>query len=190
MADLNTVELFKYARLYLGPDNWDFIRSTTEKELALFKKVKLNMSSSYFVKGNKEILNKFKAFYLTRCLKNRPLFTQCSIYEYAEGMSSADKDEFGLNVSKDLLFLYMHEHIFSLGNSRLWLTETIINKVADRNRVGLITIILSEISVSEFEKCGEMKVVNLGGATISESTEEALKSISKEGSITKKGNYS
>ena len=136
------------------------------------------------------MLKKFKAFYLTRCLKKRPLFTQCSLYEYAEGMSSADRDEFGLNVSKDLLFLYMHQHIFTIGKSRAWLTETVINKIADRNRVGLVTIILSELEVSEFENCGEMKIINLGNFIKAIKAEEALKEIKPEGNSKKFENYS
>lgn len=177
MADLNTVELFKYARLYLGSNNWEEIRKTSKKELKLFQDTNISLDSSYFVCGNTSLLRKFKAFYLTRCLKKRPLYTECSLYEYAEGFSSIDKDEFGLNVSKDLLFLYMHEHIFTLGNSRTWLTETVINKIADRNRVGLITIILSELDMPEFENCGEMRVIKLGASISQATVQEALNDV-------------
>ena len=177
--DDETVDLFKQVRRYLGPDNWEVMRSTSESELLLFKKFDIDVDKSYYVKGNKSILGKFKSFYLTRCLKKHPIYYTCSLYEYAEGLSSADKDEFGLNVSKDLLFLYMHEHQPSLGNSRIWLTETVIGRVADRNRKGLVTVILSEIGVSEFEKCGEMEVIDLGGSIISSKVAEACKEISR-----------
>lgn len=163
MTDTNSTELFKYARLYLGMENWEFMKKTTPTELKMFQDTNVDIESSYFVKGNELILKKFKAFYLTRCLKKRPLYTQCSIYDYADGLSSADKDEFGLNVSKDLLFLYMHCHMTDLGRSRQWLTSTVVNKVADRNRIGLVTVILSEVNVPEFEDCGELKVVDFGG---------------------------
>lgn len=170
------IELFKYARLYLGVDNWKTMKETSSEELALFKQVNMSLNKSYFIMGNRKLLEKFKAFYLTRCLKKRPLYTQCSLYEYADGMSSADKDEFGLNVSKELLFLFMHEHVPSLGNSRKWLTETIINKVADRNIKGLVTIILSEVEVEEFEKCGELEVIDFQESIRSKNTVEILQS--------------
>ena len=160
MDDKKT-ELLKHIKRYLGEDNWSLIRETTKAEHSLFQKIKLDINKSYFILGNRKTLEKFKAFYLTRCLKKRPLYTSCSLYEYAEGVTSTDKDEFGLNVFKELLFLYMHEHMSTLGNSRIWLTETVINKIADRNIKGLVTIVLSEIDVKEFEDCGEMEVVNL-----------------------------
>ncbi len=187
MSDTNVVDLFKYARLYLGPDNWEFIRKTSKEELLIFQSIDLNTSDSYFVKGNNSLLNKFKAFYLTRCLKKKPLYTQCSIYEYADGVCSADKDEFGLGVAKDLLFLYMHEHISSIGNSRKWLTETVVNRIADRNRIGLVTVILSETKVPEFEECGELKIIDLSSAQTSSS--KANMENYKGGNTFLKGNY-
>lgn len=183
MADTNNTELFKYLRLYLGQDSWNLLRKITPKELKMFQKVDINTDISYFVKGNQDILMKFKAFYLTRCVKKKSLYTQCSIYDYAEGFSTADNDEFGLSVSKDLLFLYMHCHITDLGRSRQWLTSTVINKIADRNRIGLVTVLLSEISVSEFETCGEMKVVDFGAIA----TADILENMDTGGSSTSKG---
>ena len=177
--DDEKVELFKQIRLYLGTDNWEKMKETSESELLLFKKFDININKSYYVKGNQDILNKFKSFYLTRCLKKHPLYTTCSLYEYAEGMTSADKDEYGLSVSKDLLFLYMHKHGSFLGNSRVWLTETVINRIADRNRKGLVTVILSEMSMTEFEDCGEMDIIDLGGSIVSSRVAEACKEVNK-----------
>lgn len=168
------INLAKSLKTFLGPDDWKELTKTTEYEFSLFKKVEFDVRKSYFVRGNRNLLGKFKSFFLTRCLKWHPMYTGCSLYEYAEGVSSPDKDEFGLTISKELLFLYMHEHMSTLGNSRIWLTETIINKVADRNRKGLVTVILSEIDVEEFERCGEMGVINLLEGNQVMKTSEAL----------------
>ena len=189
MTDAKLIELCKYVRLYLGPDNWAAIKATTEKEHLLFQKHDLIPHTSYFVKGKRDLLNKFKAFFLTRCLKERPLYVQCSFYEYVEGLSSADKDEFGLNVSKDLLFLYLHKHMYEVGRSRQWFVESAINRIADRNRAGLVTVILSEIGVPEIEECGEMKVINLGGAQSLETVKEILEEDNSEDNPSRYRNY-
>jgi len=180
------LELFKFTRRYLGKENWEFVKKTTKAELALFQKVDIDLSKSYFLLGNQEILSKFKAFYLTRCLKKRPLYTSCSMYEYARELSSGVKDEYGLNVDQDLLFLYLHKHMWSLGNSETWLMETTLNKVADRNRDGLTTIILSETRAPLLENSGELVVVNLSGVINSKTKEEICKGIvNGQGNISK-----
>ena len=46
------LELFKFARLYLGQTNWENLRKTTQSELALFQKFPLSMKQSYIVYGN------------------------------------------------------------------------------------------------------------------------------------------
>ena len=164
MVESDKKELFKYVRLYLGPDNWDLMKKTSQAELALFQKFELDMTSSYFVIGDKNLLNKFRAFYLTRCLKARPLYSQSSLYEYFENSVRVEKDEYGLNVSKDLLFLYMHEHPVDFGKTMDFVAANVINRIADRNRKGLVTIILSELNVPEFEKCNEFEIINLNRA--------------------------
>lgn len=171
------LELFKFARLYLGQSNWEYLKKTTEGELALFQKQPINLKQSYIVYGNRDLLNKFKAFYLTRCLKTRPLYMQCYITEYANELTSGTKDDYGLNVDQDLIFLYIHSHsISTLGRSETWLTETTLNKVASRNRDGLTTVILSEIRVPSLEVPSELEVINLSEVAITETKQEALKS--------------
>lgn len=170
------IELFKFARLYLGTENWKYAKDTSESELSLFKKFSINLKNSYIVYGSKDLLHKFKAFYLTRCLKERPLYMQCFITDYANELMINTKDDYGLNVDQDLIFLYIHEHsISSLGRSETWLTETVLNKVASRNRDGLVTIILSEIKVPSLEVPNELEVINLSGVALNETKKEALK---------------
>lgn len=169
------LELFKFARLYLGQSNWEYMQNTSDGELQLFKKFPINLKQSYIVYGNKDLLNKFKAFYLTRCLKSRPLYTQCFITDYANELTSGTKDEYGLNVDQDLVFLYIHKHsVSTLGRSETWLTETILNKVASRNRDGLVTIILSEVKVPSMEDSSEIEVINLSEVHVKEGMKTIL----------------
>ena len=171
------LELFKFARLYLGHDNWESLKKTTDSELSLFQKYPVDLNKSYIVYGTRDLLNKFKAFYLTRCLKTRPLYMQCFVTDYANELTTGTKDEYGLNVDQDLVFLYIHKHsISTLGRSETWLTETILNKVASRNRDGLVTIILSEIKAPSLEDTVELGVINLSEVIVTETKKEALKS--------------
>lgn len=169
------LELFKFARLYLGQVNWENLRKTTDKELALFQKTPIDLKKSYIVYGNKDLLNKFKSFYLTRCLKTRPLYMQCFITDYASELTTGTKDDYGLNVDQDLIFLYIHKHsISTLGRSETWLTETVLNKVASRNRDGLVTVILSETRVPLLEDSAEIEVINLSEVVTKETVRTIL----------------
>jgi hypothetical protein len=185
------LELFKFARLYLGQANWEWMQKTSKSELDLFQKTPIDLKKSYIVYGSKDLLSKFKAFYLTRCLKTRPLYMQCFISDYANELMTSTKDDYGLNVDQDLIFLYIHEHsISSLGRSETWLTETILNKVASRNRDGLITIILSEIKVPSLADSSELEVINLSGVLVKETVKTILakeKFVNGEGGSSKTG---
>lgn len=184
------LELFKFTRLYLGQNNWEFLKKITKGELQLFQKFPIDLNKSYIVYGNEELLNKFKAFYLTRCVKKRPLYSQYFILEYASTLSTNTKDEYGLNVDQDLIFLYRHNHMQTLGNSETWLLETILNKVAERNREGLVTVILSEQRMSFLEESKEFEVINLSEVITNKTLKEALETIkadednSSEGTLT------
>ena len=100
---------------------------------------------------------------------------QCYIDEYATALTSSTKDEYGLNIDQDLIFLYIHEYSVSkIGRSEAWLTEAILNKVASRNRDGLVTIILSEVKVQPLAESPELEVINLSGVVIRESVRTIL----------------
>ena len=175
------IELFKFIRLYLGEENWDFLKKTSESELALFKKYPMDLTKSYIIFGSENLLNKFRAFYLTRCIKTRPIYSQYSMHRYAEELSSDTKDEYGLNVDQDLIFLYLHQYnIPSFGNAEKWLMETTLNKVADRNRDGLITIILSEVKAPMLSSSGELKVINLSKTVAAATQREAAEKVIEE----------
>ena len=182
------LELFKFTRLYLGQSNWEYMQNSSEGELKLFKKFPINLKCSYIVYGNKDLLNKFKAFYLTRCLKSRPLYAQFFITDYANELMSNTKDEYGLNIDQDLIFLYIHRHsVSTLGRSETWLTETILNKVSSRNRDGLVTIILSEVKVPLLEDSSEIEVINLSEVHIKEGMRTILNRDFANGEGTSKG---
>ena len=154
-------DLHKQVRLYLGKSNWDYIAKTTEAEKALFKKQNIDLSKSYIVYGTRSLLLKFKTFYLTRCVKTKPLYMQCYADDYASALSSKTPDDFGLNVDQELIFLYIHEYSISeIGNSGAWLASTILNKVASRSRDGLVTIILSEWKVPSLAQSPELNVID------------------------------
>jgi hypothetical protein len=68
-----------------------------------------------------------------------------------------------------------------------WLVETVLNKVANRNRDGLTTVILSEINMPTLESSGELVVINLSGAVVSNRKEYVLKKIKTEGTSNSSG---
>lgn len=171
----DNLELLKFTRLYLGQTNWELIKRTSEGELKLFQKFPIDLSKSYIVLGTEDLLNKYRAFFLTRCLKKRPLYAQYSMHDYASELSSPIKDDGGLNVDMDLIFLYRHRHLLALGRSEEWLEETVLNKVANRNRDGLVTVILSEVHMPALEHSEEMKIIDFLGVVTNERKEQVLK---------------
>lgn len=185
----NDLELFKFARLYLGQANWDLVKKTSQKELEMFKKKPVDANTSYLVYGNKDLLSKFRAFYLTRCLKKRPLYEQYLMYDYATELCTNTRDEYGINVDLDLVFLYRHKHLLEIGRSEDWLIETILNKVANRNRDGLVTVILSEVHMSALETCGELKVINLVSMVANKNKSKVLNNVSTDLKSNVSGDY-
>ena len=186
----DNLELIKFIRLYLGQTNWEYAKKTSDDDLKLFQKYSKDIEKldrSYLVLGTEELLKKFKAFFLTRCIKKRPLYAQYSMYDYATELSSVTKDDGGLNVDMDLVFLYRHKHQMVTDKAEDWLVETVLNKVANRNRDGLVTVILSEISMPTLETSGELEVVNLSGVAMSNRKEDVLKRIKSEGTSSSSG---
>lgn len=185
------VELLEQVKEFIGEENREILKKISGKEKELFIKSPIDIDKSYIVYGNRELLKKFKAFYLTRCVKKKPRYSQYFILEYAETLSGNTKDEFGLGVDKELIFLYRHEHMQTLGNSEIWLLETILNKVAERNRDGFVTIILSEQRMPYLEKSGELEIINLSKVIVHENIQMALqKKVTVTSSETSKGSVS
>ena len=167
---------------FLGDYYWALYQKIklNKKEFELFKKFPIDVNKSYLVYGNTDLLEKFKAFYLTRCTKKRPRYAQFFIREYAETLSGNTKDEFGLGVDFELLFIYRHNHMQTIGNSELWLCETVLNKIAERNRDGYVTIVLSEQRMPILEDCGELEVINLSKVVLNKTIQEVAQEMASK----------
>lgn len=176
---MQDLELVKFIKDFVGDEGWSYMKGTSKEELALFKKHKIDLKKSYLVYGSPELLEKFNVFYLTRCIKNRPYYKRYYMDTYASALSSANNSE-DIMVDVDLLFLYKNNHSYSFGNSDAWLVETILNKVSNRNRDGLVTVILSEIALPDLENSGEFKVLNLSGITASLKKNEAIAEVASQ----------
>lgn len=172
---------------YLGEDNLKLIKSLTKEELTKFKNYKISPNQSYFVKGNKEKLDKFMAYFLTKCVYNRPSYMKIMLKEYVEGyLDRHDEGTFLLGADKQLLFLYLHKEVSGIGNTDAWIGTSTLDKVANRNRKGLITVILSERAFDILEESSEFKVIQLGGASTTKSVERVAKSIADQNAIVEK----
>ena len=167
---------------FLGDYYWALYQKIklNKKEFELFKKFPIDVNKSYLVYGSTDLLEKFKAFYLTRCTKKRPRYAQFFIREYAETLSGNTKDEFGLGVDFELLFIYRHNHMQTIGNSELWLCETVLNKIAERNRDGYVTILLSEQRMPILEDCGELEVINLSKVVLNKTIQEVAQEMASK----------
>ena len=171
-------ELTKQILLYLGKENAKWLLERTEKEKKLLNGLNLNLKKSYIVYGNKDILSKFKAHYLAINVKSHCTYGQYYVDEYVNSITSPTKDDYGLNIDQDLVFIYVHEYsISTIGNTELWITGVILNKVANRNRSGLVTIILSEARIPLLDKSSELEVINLSKVVKMETIQEAAKEI-------------
>lgn len=164
--------------LYMGEDNIKHLKSMTEKELTLFKSFKIDVTKSYLVKGSENLLWKFKAFFTAHCAYERLSYATFMLKEYASLLQNSSTDEaFLASSERELLFLYLHSGQSGVGNTEEWMCSTILDRVANRNRKGLITIILSERNIPLLEKAkSEFDVINLGGASVIKKLEEAAKS--------------
>lgn len=175
---------------YLGKTRTLILDILTEKEWETFKALKINPKRSYFVKGNKPILKKFEAYFLFLCAYNKPLYKNYLFEDYAKLISTSntvsnnnsnvndDLDEVGID--RELVILYMHDVQMGLGNTTGWLTVTVLDKIANRNRQGSVTLVLSERDFVAFQDTSELKYIDLGGATIVAKASEIAESIGKK----------
>lgn len=174
---------------YLGEYDWNiYSNEISKKEFKFFKEFPINVLKSYLVlgKNNHKLLDKFKAYYLTRRYseireKNLKRSTpyEFDMLSYAKVLSSNTKEEYDLadTSQAELVFLYRHAHSSISEYSEAWLQNTILNKVAERNRDGLVTIILSEQHMLTLENSGEFEVINLSKVKQNQAIREALKGV-------------
>lgn len=154
---------------YLGEKEKAILATLTPPVLKLFMSKKIKLDKSYYVKGTRSLLNKFKAFYLATCLKetNRPKYSLQMISDRAQMLSGGAVEELGAD---EVLFLYAHKVGKDLGKSEEWLAKTIINDVANRNRKGYVTIVLTERDIDLIRDCGELTPIYLRLTKVNKNT--------------------
>ncbi len=145
---------------YLGETEKAVLKTLTSPILKLFMSKRLKLNTSYYVRGTKDLLAKFKAFYLATCLKetNRPKYSLQMITDRAQMLFDGSPEDLGAD---EVLFLYAHKNDRDIGKTEEWLSKTIINDIANRNRKGYVTIILSERDLEAIKSCGELVTINL-----------------------------
>lgn len=154
--------------IYVGEENLKVLRNITKKEYELLQSLNLNSTSSYFVKGSRNQLKMFKAFFIAKCAYERYSYAECQLKEYIEGLQDREDDfSFLTGVERELLFLYLHKESSGIGNTDNWLATTALDKITSRNRKGLITVLLSERDFPIVEESDEVKVIDMGGAVMS-----------------------
>ena len=165
---------------YLGEKEKSVLRTIDKETLKLFKNKHIIPNTSYYVRGFKAILEQFKAYYLVNCLKEeiRPKYGLHMITEWASLLSSTSMDDYGAD---DVLFLYAHKNDIDIGKSEEWLAKTIINDVANRNRKGYATVILTERDLPLIKTCGELTPITLS-KTIRGATQTEEKQSGEKGS--------
>lgn len=138
----------------------------TPKELAMAFStvVEPDTTKSYFVYGaNKDILYKFAAFFTINCNRNFNMYFVKELTEKLKSPSSYNGEDESMSFyNNNLLILYNHKHITAMGAQQDLYYSTVINRVVERNRRNLPTLVLSEIKEPRYEECGEFEVVNLG----------------------------
>ena len=166
---------------YLGRKRTKVLDNLSQEDWEKLKNLEVSPTKSYFIKGSRSSLKKFEAYFLFLCAYNKPLYHKYLITEYAERLSKPATDALDdlIGVDKELIILYMHNVQVGVGNSVNWLVTTVLNKVANRNREGNVTIILSERDFIPFQDSKELINIDLGGATRSVQVEDALKNDSQ-----------
>ena len=170
-------ELIGSFEQYLGEKNLKNLRKVTPKERALYESLLPSVDKSYLVKGKSSSLKKFKAYFLARCFGKRYESATFMLKDYIEGLTDKDDDLFFSSSDKELLFLYIHGESSGWGNTDNWIASTTIDKVANRRRKGLKTVILSERDFPLLENTKELRIINLGGAEKAQKAEEVAQKI-------------
>ena len=176
--------------IYLGEDNLKALKSITPAEYKKFKSFNLNSSNSYFVKGSREALIKFRAFFIALCSYERYSYSTFMLRDYIEGLAEKNDDySFLVGAERELLFLYLHGESSGIGNTETWLASITVDKIANRKRKGLVTIVLSERSFPIIESSEDVEVINLISIKVSKSRNLSESTYRKNNEF-KKGSYS
>lgn len=124
--------------------------------------VETKTRKSYFVYSPSETqLMKFAAYYLAKC--GAIVFREYFVRELASLLVDGDPmdDNSSIYVMEDLLILYNHRNNNYLGKSEDFVYGQVINKVTERNRLRLPTLILSEVKDEKYINSGEFEEITL-----------------------------
>ena len=127
---VNKKEIEDSIDVYLGQQK-EVLKTIDFPTLKMFIKAKIELNTSYFVKGDYKILNQFRAYYLANSAKGKERLKYGSkmISEYASILSSDNKDDLGVD---EVLFIYAHKDNVDIGNTDNWLNQTILNEIVNR----------------------------------------------------------
>ena len=165
---------------YLGETNLKYLKSITKEEYEIFTNLKVNTKRSYFVKGTPKLLKKFRAYFIALCSIQRYSYSTVMLKEYVVGLADKDDDVTMMGV-EELLFMYLHGETSGVGGTDAWIGATAVDRIANRKRKGLVTVVLSERSFPYIEGSKEVKVIDLGGASKTVTVEDAVQVVkSKE----------
>jgi hypothetical protein len=134
--------------------------------------------TAYFIKGAPSMLKKFKAFFITRCVKERYDYSSMMLKDYIEGITDKNEDElFIAGIGRSLIFLYLHGEVAGIGNTDNWMGAAALDRMVNRKREGLITVLLSERNFPQIEGSEEVTKIDLGGALAAIRAENAIQNI-------------
>ena len=165
-------------REYLGDDNCKILKSITLEEYNMFTSFKASPTKSYFVKGIASKLKKFQVYFIALCSQKRYSYSTFMMKDYVSGLAERTDDlTFLMGADKELLFLYLHGETSGIGNTDAWLGYSALDKIANRNRKGLVTVVLSERDFPLLEGSNELENLNLGGAVTAQTVEVAVSKV-------------
>lgn len=163
---------------YVGEKVKKILQRTTLKQMKLFESLVSSTRGAYFVKGSRKMLRRFQAYFIAKCASKAYSYATFMLKEFVEGYTeNSDDDAFVAGRGKDLLFLYLHREAAGTGNTDTWMGKTALDKITNRKRKGLVTVVLSEREFPVLEGSKELKVLDLGGAEKAVDTEAAIAKI-------------
>ena len=166
---------------YVGSKVKEVLNKTTLKQMKFFDSKIGDIKEAYFVKGAKDLLDKFQAYFIAKCAPKAYSYSTFMLKDFLSGLANNIGDElFVAGTGKDVLFLYLHGEISGIGNTDNWISTSTVDVAANRTRKGLVTVILSEREFPSMENSKEFKVISLGGAEKAKEVQEVLEKINSE----------
>ena len=154
----------------------NYLRKLTPKEHDFFRSldVDFRINKAYLALGDRDILHKFRAFCISRCVKLRYGYKQYSLSDYI----SLIKDNFEYDDSsgqdKELTFIYCNKQS-DYEKFENWMFITLISNLAYRNEKGLPTVVLSERDIKPLRNSGEFdEIINLSGTQTRQKMKNSL----------------